>query len=285
MNAVEIKNLTKDYGDFILDNISFSIPQGCIMGLIGENGAGKSSTINCIINEVEKTSGEILLWGEDHMEKEQLLKQNIGVILDECVFPVHFNLEQIEKIMRTTYRNWDSDCYFKYIKQFDLPRNKEIEEFSRGMKIKAAFAVALSHDAKLLILDEATSGLDPIVRDDILEMLMEYIQDENHSVLFSSHITADMEKIADYITFVHHGKKLFTLPKDELLEQYGMLNCTHDQFFTMDKADILAYRRQDYQVQVLVKNRRRITEKYPQLEVNLASIDDIMVMYVKGEKQ
>ena len=198
-NILEVKNLTKDYGDFVLNDLSFSIPRGVIMGLIGENGAGKSTTVNCILNEIKKNSGNILIFGKDHIIDECEIKDKIGIVFDENHFPDIFTPKEIEKYMSGIYTNWDSIAFRNYLKQFELPAKKKIKDFSKGMKVKLAFAVALSHKAELLILDEATSGLDPIIRDDILDILIDFVQDENYSILFSSHITSDLEKIADYM--------------------------------------------------------------------------------------
>lgn len=208
-NILAVKNLTKDYGDFVLNDLSFSVPRGVIMGLIGENGAGKSTTVNCILNETKINNGNILIFGKDHITEECEIKDKIGIVFDENHFPDIFTPKEIEKYMSGIYTKWDSIVYRNYLKQFELPPEKKIKNFSKGMKVKLAFAVALSHKAELLILDEATSGLDPIIRDDILDILMDFVQDETHSILFSSHITSDLEKVADYITFIHKGKLIF----------------------------------------------------------------------------
>ena len=193
-NILAVKNLTKDYGDFVLNDLSFSVPRGVIMGLIGENGAGKSTTVNCILNETKINNGNILIFGKDHITEECEIKDKIGIVFDENHFPDIFTPKEIEKYMSGIYTKWDSIVYRNYLKQFELPPEKKIKNFSKGMKVKLAFAVALSHKAELLILDEATSGLDPIIRDDILDILMDFVQDETHSILFSSHITSDLEK-------------------------------------------------------------------------------------------
>lgn len=193
-NALEVKNLTKDYGDFLLNKLSFTIPRGAIMGLIGENGAGKSTTINCILNEITITDGEITILGKDNILDEVFIKNKIRIIFDENHFPDVLTPIELGKCMAGIYSNWQNCEYQNYLTQFDLPLKKKIKDFSRGMKVKLAFAVALSHNAELLILDEATSGLDPIIRDDILDILIDFVQDENHSVLFSTHITSDLEQ-------------------------------------------------------------------------------------------
>lgn len=284
-NILEIKDLTKDYGDFVLDKVSFALPRGVIMGLIGENGAGKSTTINCILNETRKTSGQILIFGEDHISDEIEIKDKLGVVFDENHFPDIFTAEEIGKFMSGIYTGWDWPLYRQYLDKFELPKDKRIKDFSKGMKVKLAFAVALSHNAELLILDEATSGLDPIIRDDVLDMMIDFVQDESHSVLVSSHITSDLEKVADYITFIHKGKLIFTHEKDNLIDNYGILNCGAAVFDTLDKSEVVAYRKEDYQFKVLVKDRNKAAKQYANAIVGPATIEEIMLFYVKGEMQ
>lgn len=284
-NILEIKNLTKDYGDFVLDKVSFALPRGVIMGLIGENGAGKSTTINCILNETQKSGGQILIFGKDHILNEIEIKDKLGVVFDENHFPDIFTAEEVGQFMSGIYTGWDWTLYRQYLEKFELPRNKRIKDFSKGMKVKLAFAVALSHHAELLILDEATSGLDPIIRDDVLDMLIDFVQDESHSVLVSSHITSDLEKVADYITFIHKGKVIFTHEKDTLVDKYGILNCGAAVFDTLDKSDIVAYRKEDYQFKVLVKDRNKAAKQYANAIIGPATIEEIMLFYVKGEMQ
>ena len=282
-NALEVKSLTKDYGDFVLDKLSFSIPRGVIMGLIGENGAGKSTTINCILNEITMTDGEITIFGKDNISDEVFIKNKIGIIFDENHFPDILTPIELGKCMAGIYASWQSRAYQNYLIQFELPLKKKIRDFSRGMKVKLAFAVALSHKAELLILDEATSGLDPVIRDDILDILIDFVQDENHSILFSSHITSDLEKVADYITFIHKGKLIFSHPKDELIDNCGVVVCGAAVFENMDQSEIIAFRKQDFQYKVLVRNRRKAEKNYPKAIVVPANIDDIMLFYIKGE--
>lgn len=282
-NILEVHNLSKDYGDFVLDKLSFSIPRGVIMGLIGENGAGKSTTINCILNEITMTDGEITIFGKDNISEEVFIKNKIGIIFDENHFPDILTPIELGKCMAGIYSSWQSREYQNYLTQFELPLKKKIKDFSRGMKVKLAFAVALSHKAEMLILDEATSGLDPVIRDDILDILIDFVQDENHSILFSTHITSDLEKVADYITFIHKGKLIFSHPKDELIGNYGVVICGAAIFENMDKSEIIAFRKQDFQYKVLVRNRRKVEKSYPKAIVEPANIDDIMLFYVKGE--
>ena len=282
-NILEVHNLSKDYGDFVLDKLSLSIPRGVIMGLIGENGSGKSTTINCILNEITMTDGEITIFGKDNISEEVFIKNKIGIIFDENHFPDILTPIELGKCMAGIYSSWQSREYQNYLTQFELPLKKKIKDFSRGMKVKLAFAVALSHKAEMLILDEATSGLDPVIRDDILDILIDFVQDENHSILFSTHITSDLEKVADYITFIHKGKLIFSHPKDELIDNYGVVICGAAIFENMDKSEIIAFRKQDFQYKVLVRNRRKVEKSYPKAIVEPANIDDIMLFYVKGE--
>lgn len=284
-NALEIRELSKDYGDFVLNKVSFTLPRGVIMGLIGENGAGKSTTINCILNETQKSGGEVLIFGKDHITDEIGIKDKLGIVFDENHFPDIFTPEEIGKFMSGIYSCWDWPLYRQYLEKFELPKDKKIKDFSKGMKVKLAFAVALSHNAELLILDEATSGLDPIIRDDVLDMLIDFVQDENHSVLVSSHITSDLEKVADYITFIHKGKLVFSHEKDDLIDNYGIASCGVAVFDTMDKSQIIAYRKEDYQYKVLIRNRNVIAKKHPDAIVGPATIEEIMLFYVKGEMQ
>lgn len=284
-NILEIRELSKDYGDFVLDKISFSLPRGVIMGLIGENGAGKSTTINCILNEIQKSSGTIRIFGKDHRTDEIEIKDKLGVVFDENHFPDIFTPEEIGKFMSGIYSVWEWQLYHQFLEKFELPKDKKIKDFSKGMKVKLAFAVALSHNAELLILDEATSGLDPIIRDDVLDMLIDFVQDESHSVLVSSHITSDLEKVADYITFIHKGKLIFTQDKDTLIDNYGIISCGAAVFDTINKSEVIAYRKEDYQFKVLVNNRTKAAKQYPNAIVSPATIEEIMLFYIKGEIQ
>lgn len=284
-NILEVKNLTKDYGDFVLDDLSFTLPRGVIMGLIGENGAGKSTTVNCILNEIKKSAGNINIFGKDHVINECEIKDKIGIVFDENHFPDIFTPKEIENFMSGIYKNWVTTTYYEYLKQFELPADKKIKDFSKGMKVKLAFAVALSHKAELLILDEATSGLDPIIRDDILDILIDFVQDERNSVLFSSHITSDLEKVADYITFIHKGHLVFCSLKDDLVDKYGVVSCGASVFDILDKSEVISYRKEDYQYKVLVRDRNKIEKNYPKALVEPASIENIMLFYVKGEVQ
>lgn len=280
---IQVENLTKQYTDFKLDHVSFSIPKGTIMGLIGENGAGKSTTIKAMLDLINKDDGEVTFWGKKLSSSKQL-KEDIGVVFDGINFYETLTPAKVGKISSAAYKQWDERLYRDYLKRFRLPADKEIKALSKGMRMKLCIAVALSHKPKLLILDEATSGLDPVMRDDMLDVFLEFVQDENHSILMSSHITTDLEKVADYITFIHEGKVLFCKTKDELRYHYGIIRCGAGVFDQIDKEEILAFRKDDYQWNVLVADKEKARKKYKTAVVDDATIDDILLLYVKGEQ-
>lgn len=282
MDAIlQVENLTKQYPDFTLDHVSFSVPKGTIMGLIGENGAGKSTTINAILELINKDDGTVAFWGQELSSSKQI-KENIGVVFDGINFYETLTPAKVGKISSAAYKQWDEHLYKEYLKRFQLPVDKEIKTLSKGMKMKLCIAVALSHKPKLLILDEATSGLDPVMRDDILDIFLEFVQDANHSIMMSSHISTDLEKVADYITFIHQGKVIFSKRKDELRYHYGIIRCGAAVFDQIDKEDVLAYRKEDYQWNVLVAEKEKAKRKYKNAVVDDATIDDILLLYVKG---
>ncbi len=285
MEAIlQVDKLTKQYPGFKLDHVSFSVPKGTIMGLIGENGAGKSTTIHAILDLINKDDGVVTFWGQELSSNPQNIKEDIGVVFDGINFYETLTPAKIENISMKAYKQWDKQIFSSYLKRFQLPSDKEVKTFSRGMKMKLSIAVALSHKPKLLILDEATSGLDPVMRDDILDVFLDFVQDENHAILMSSHITKDLEKIADYITFIHKGKVLFSKPKDELLYHYGIIRCGEAVFHQIDKSAILSYRKRDYQWDVLVADKENARHLYQNTVIDDASIDDIILLYVKGEQ-
>lgn len=282
-SALVIHELTKKYEDFTLDHISFQVPSGSIVGLIGENGAGKTSTINAVLGLIKKDSGEIEILGENADNLSSPVKEEIGVVFDGSNFSEELTPVKLNKVLRDVYSSWDQALFSKLLEQMEVPLFKKIKTFSKGMKMKLSIAVALAHHPRLLILDEATSGLDPVMRDDILDMFLDFVQDEEHSILVSSHITSDLEKVADYIVFIHKGKIIFAKSKDELLENYGIIKCGREQFEALDKEDQIIYRRLDYEWQVLTADRNRAQKKYPKALVIPATIDEIMLLYVKGE--
>lgn len=277
MNALEIRNLTKTYPGFRLQNLNLTLPSGCILGLVGENGAGKSTTIKLILDMIRKDSGTITLFGQDNQKNTVLTKQDIGVVLDEVGIPQFMTAGQIANIMRHTFKNWDDALFKDYLKKLALPADKAFKDFSRGMKMKMGIAVALAHHPKLLILDEATSGLDPVVRDEVVEMFGEFTRDENHAVLISSHIVSDLEKICDYIAFLHKGQLLLCEEKDVLLEEYGLIQCSKEQLEELDADAIKGKKVSPYGVQALVK-RDAVPAGFP---VSPVSMEELFIFMVK----
>ncbi len=282
-NALAVNDLTKKYRDFVLDHVSFSVPSGTIVGLIGENGAGKSTTINAILGLIKKDSGNIEIFGKSDTQAAESIRNQIGVVFDGNSYPDVLSARKLNRILSKIYQTWDEHKFFSLLEKMSLPADKKIKQFSKGMKMKLSIAAALSHDSRLLILDEATSGLDPVVRDDILDLFLDFVQDENHSILVSSHITSDLEKAADYIVFIHKGKVVFCKSKDELRYQYGIIRCGSAQFDAIDKDEVIACRKQDYEWDDLVADREKAQKKYPKAVIDPASIDEIMLLYVKGE--
>lgn len=284
MNNIEIKNVTKKYDGFLLDKISFDVPAGSIVGLIGENGAGKTTTIKSILNII-KSEGTVKIFNKDINQNEKEIKQNIGVVLDDSFLSTYLTPKYINSVMKEFYKNWDEEKYNKLLKQFGLPSDKLIKDFSSGMKMKLKIATAISHNPKLLILDEPTSGLDPVVRNEILDIFRKYIEeDETRSILLSTHITTDLEHISDYIVFIEKGKIIFDLPTDELLENYGIIKCSREDFIRLDEKDYIAYKKGKYQYEVLTNDKSAIRSKYNISTIDKPSIEDIMLFYIKGEK-
>ena len=287
MNSTLIlKNVNKKYekSNFAIKDISFSVPEGSIVGFIGENGAGKSTTMNCILNVIRRDSGTIEIFGREMTDEDIDIRENIGVVYDSNNFPEYLTARQLADILGRIYSKWDDFCFEQFLRRFGLPESQKIKSYSRGMSMKLAIAVALSHDSKLLILDEATSGIDPIMRDEILDVLLEFVKQENHSILLSSHITSDLEKIADYIVFIHNGEIILNKTKDELIYEYGVIRCSENDFHNILSEDILSSMKKDYQIDVLIKNRKLIEKKYKNLIVDSVSLDEIMLLLVKGER-
>lgn len=280
-NAVEIRNISKKFKNFSLDNVSLDIPQGCITGLIGENGAGKSTLIKIILNLIKRENGSVKVFGMDNIKNNIDIKKRTGVVFDEANFPDVMKVKNISAVMKNIYDNWNCDLFMKYIKQFSIPENIELRQFSKGMKMKLMIAAALSHNPDLLILDEATNGLDPVIRDEILDVFLEFIQNEKKSILISSHITSDLEKISDYIAFIHNGKILFNEPKDELSFRYGILKCGLAEFDNIPKDSVIGFRKNQFGVEALVK-RNMIHGK--KSDIFKPSLEDIMLYTVRGQK-
>lgn len=279
-NSIVVQGLCKSLGDFLLDNVSFKVPKGKIVGFIGENGAGKSTTINLILNEIKKDSGEIEVLGVDHTRES--IKNEIGVVFDECNFHEVFHARDIGKIFSGVYSTWDDALYQHYLKQFHIPTNKAIGSFSKGMKMKLSIICAMAHRPKLLILDEATAGLDPVVRDEVLELFSEYIQDGEHSLFFSSHIISDIEKIADYVILIHQGKIIFEEEKEDLIHNYGIVKCGQECFVSFSPGDYMISRKAKGGVEYLVADKEAFQKKYKNTVVDYAGLEDIMLFYVKG---
>ncbi len=283
-NAIEIKNLTKKYDGFTLDNVGFNVPKGSIMGFIGQNGAGKTTTINALLNIVKKDSGEIKIFGLDNDKNEIEIKNSIAAVFDELPFDDRLNANSINYILGEIFEKWDSEQFFTYLDRFALPRKKRFGKFSKGMKMKLQIAAALCHHARLLIMDEATTGLDPVVRNEILDIFQEYLQDENNSILMSSHITSDLEKIADSVTFIDKGKILISGYKDEILDNHGVLKCTKSDYKDIEKDDIVSIRLNDFGAEVMVNDVMKCKTKYSGAVIDKATLDDIMLFYVNRTK-
>lgn len=284
-NAIVIEHLSKNYGTFCLNDVSFCVPGGAIVGLIGENGAGKSTTIKCILNLIQRDGGSITLLGRDNVAAERTVKEDIGVVLDESTFHDTLRAGEVGNILSRVYRSWDSALFRSYLEKFSLPESKLVKEFSRGMKMKLSIAAALAHRPRLLILDEATGGLDPVARDEILDEFLAFIQDENHSILVSSHITSDLEKVADYVVYLHKGRITIQGARDELLENYGRLVCTRAELAGVDSSFVVGSRTGQFSCEALIRERAQFRRLYPALTVERVSLEEIMVFTVRGDAQ
>lgn len=280
MNAIEIKDVSKAYGDFQLSNLNLTLPSGFIMGLVGENGAGKSTTVKLILNMIKMDSGSITLLGRDNQKGMEYTKEDIGVVLDEVGFPDCLTAIQIGRMMKNTYHNWQKSTYDDYLAKWSIPKNKMFQDLSRGMKMKLGIAVALSHNPKLLIFDEATNGLDPVVRDEVMDIISEFTRDSCHAVLISSHIVNDLEKICDYIAFLHKGRLLLCEEKDILLSEYGILHCTSQQLEEMNPSAIIGKRESAYGVEAVV----RLGDIPTGFNYSPVNIEELFLSMVKGEK-
>lgn len=280
-HALKVKQLCKKYPEFSLENVSFSVPIGCIMGFVGENGAGKSTTMKAILNLITLDDGSITIFGREYTEES--LKEEVGVVFDHDCFSEELTAKKINKVMSLAYKKWDSNEFFRLLNRLNVPDSKKIKTFSRGTAMKLSIAVALSHHAKLLLLDEATSGLDPLVRDEVLTLFQEFVEKEDNSVLLSSHITSDLEKIADYITFLHRGKVILTENKDTLLYEYGIGKMKQVDFERIAREDYISSRSYAMQKEILVENKKIFSEKYPDILVERGSIDEIFALLAEQE--
>ena len=283
--AIEINGLTKKYDGFTLDNVSFNVPKGSIMGFIGQNGAGKTTTIRALLNITKCDAGSIKLLGLDHIQNEYKIKEHIAAVFDEIPFHESFNAIQVGRMFRGLYSGWDEKKYSEYLDRFSLPRKKKIAKFSKGMKMKLQISAALSHGARLLVMDEATTGLDPVVRNEILDIFREYLQDEENSILMSSHIISDLDKIADCVTFIDKGKILLTGYKDDILESHGILKCTKDDFKEIASEDYISVRVTDFGVEAMVLDRAKAKHKYSGALIEKTNLEEIMLFYVNREKK
>ncbi len=285
-NAIEIRNLTKKYDSkFQLGEINLNIPSGTIIGLIGENGAGKTTLIKSILNILKIDKGSIKIFDKDYQKEERNIKEEIGVVLDDMFLPENLFVKDINSIMKHVYKHWDEEQYFNYLQEFDINKNKQIKALSKGMRKKLEIATALSHHPKLLILDEPTSGLDPIIRSEVLDIFLKFISDEDHTILLSTHITSDLEHIADKIIFIDHGQIILEDSRDEIMDNYGILKCSLEYFNEIDKEDIIAYKKNRYDYTLLVKDLDKIRKKYDQCILDKITLEDLMLLMIKGEKQ
>lgn len=290
--AIAVEHLNKKYQEnkngngFALQDVSFILPAGTILGLIGENGAGKTTLIKLLLNAISRDSGEITFWGKDGQQAEKEIKSDIGVVLDEGFFYEGLTPRQVGKVLSQVFARWDGPLYHSYLERFSLPQDQQIKEFSKGMKMKLSLASALAHHPKLLLLDEPTGGIDPVCRNEILDLFLEFVQSEENSILFSSHITSDMEKVADYLLYLHKGKQVLYGEREDILFGYAILKCTREDFAAMDEKDIVAYRENQFGVEVLVQGRKTMAAKYPNVVVENVSLEQLMVFLPKekGER-
>lgn len=279
-NAIlEVRSLNKAYPGFALKDISFDVPYGSIMGFIGQNGAGKTTTIKAILNLISRDSGQISILGMDNIQQEHQIKQQLGVIISQNMFLSCFCAGDVDLVLRSVYEQWDSDMFYHYIKRFGLDPNKEIAKYSTGMCVKLEIAAALSHHATLLLLDEPTSGLDPIVREEILDLFWEFLQDEGHSILLSTHITSDLDKIADSITFIHNGSIVLSETQDKLVDTFGILKCSTEQLHALDAKAIRAVRHSAYGEEALVYRTL-----LPHLPLEKISTEQLMLFLAQDER-
>ena len=284
INVIELKDVVKDYGDFKLDKISFAVPEGSVCGFIGQNGAGKTTTINLILDVIKKDAGEVLLFGQPVDGKSASLREDVGVVFDEMGFHDFMTGKDINIMMKNIYKNWDEEVFFDYLKRFSLPSKKPCGKFSRGMRMKLQIAVALSHHAKILIMDEPTSGLDPIVRNEMINIFREFVVEEDHTILLSSHITGDLEKIADEVVFIDGGRIVLSGNKDEILEKHGIIKCKKDELSKISESLIVSFEESSFGAEVLVNDRHAAAKLYPDMLIEPALLEQIMIFYVNKKR-
>ena len=283
-NVIEFRNAVKDYGDFRLDKITFAVPEGSVCGFIGQNGAGKTTTIAMLLDIIGRDSGEVLLFGEPVDGKHAHLREDVGVVFDEMGFHEFLTPKQINAILKNSYKNWNEETFFENLRKFSLPSNKKCGAFSRGMRMKLQIAAALSHNAKLLVMDEPTSGLDPIVRNEILQIFREFMTEENHTILLSSHITGDLEKIADEVVFIDGGKIVLAGNKDDILEKHALLKCSNEDAAVISES-VTVYRQEGaYGAEILVNDADACRRLYPGMVMEPATLEEIMINYVNRAK-
>ncbi|MBR6380049.1 MAG: ABC transporter ATP-binding protein [Lachnospiraceae bacterium] len=283
-NVIELKDVTKDYGDFKLDRVSFAVPEGTVCGFIGQNGAGKPTTINLILDVISRDAGEITLFGQSVDRNSAALREDVGVVFDEMGFHEFMTGRDINIMMKNIYRNWDEAAFFENLRTFSLPSKKKCGAFSRGMRMKLQIAVALSHHAKLLIMDEPTSGLDPIVRNEMIGIFREFVMEEDHTILLSSHITGDLERIADEVVFINGGRIVLTGNKDEILEKHGILKCKKEDLPGISESLIVSSEVSSFGAQALINDRASAEKLYPGAVIEQAALEEIMIGYVNGKR-
>ncbi|GFZ33568.1 ABC transporter ATP-binding protein [Clostridium zeae] len=284
-DILEVTNLSKSYKDFTLDNISFSLKRGFIMGFIGPNGAGKSTTIKLIMNLIRRDSGNIKIFNQDNISNEKAIKQKIGFVYDENYFYEDLTTEEMKDIISPFYKEWDNSTFNKYMNEFSLPKNKKIKDLSKGMKMKYSLAISLSHNAEFIIMDEPTSGLDPIFRSEMLDILCSIIQDENKSIFFSTHITTDLEKIADYITFLNNGRIVFSKDKDEILKSYRIVKGDSSLLDKETRKKFISVKENSFGFEALTDNAGSIKKTFgDKILLEKASLEDIMVYSIRGNR-
>lgn len=282
-NAIEIKNLNKSYESFNLNIDSLNIPSGEIIGLIGENGAGKTTLIKSILNII-KSDGEIKIFNKDTHKYESIIKEDIGVVLDGMFLPEILSINDINAIMSSSYKMWDTKLFYQYLENFKIDKSMKINKLSKGMRKKLEIAAALSHHPKLLILDEPTSGLDPVVRNEVLDIFLKFISDDEHTILLSTHITSDLEHIADRIIFIDEGKIILEESRDELMDNYCLLKCELKNIGAIDESDIIASKKDKYNYTILMKDKNKMKKKYKKYIIDNITIEDLMILMIKGEK-